>query len=189
MFLLNLHRVRREPPLIRIGEIKPAMNFSKVRVQGVLKSDVRALRSGAVFYLIADATGTLPVFLNRTPSEELPKAGCRIVATGRLNVGTGNQLRMRVQDARQIKILGNAEPTVVRGQVAEVRAPPPDSNAPHKIILTLPGGSLEVIHWFVPERQVVVGDRLEIKGALGFYKGRMQLKVRNPADIRLQPEG
>lgn len=189
LFLFNLHWARREPTLVRIGEIAPIMNFSKVRVEGVLKSDARTLRGGAVLYLIADETGSLPVFLNRSPSEKLHQAGSRISATGRLSIGTGNQVRLRVHDVRQIKMLEGATPTVVRGRVREVRPPPPDSNAPHKIILTTASGELEVVHWFNPAQKVAVGDQLEVKGAVGYYKGRLQLKVTTAGDIRLQAGG
>ena len=175
--------------MVRIGEIKPIMNFSKVRVQGVLKADTRALRDGTVLYLLADESGTLPVFLNRTPEGQLPRAGCRIRATGRLNVGAGNQVRMRVQDARQIVVEEAARASVVAGQVVDVWRSPQESNAPHKIILSTSGGSLEVVYWFAPEQQVAVGDQIEVKGFLGFYKGRKQLKVRKRSDIRRQPEG
>jgi len=164
------------------------MNFSKVRVQGVLKADARAMRGGAVLYLLADESGTLPVFLSRTPEGKLPRAGCRILATGRLNVGAGNQVRMRVQDTRQIVVEEVAGPTVVRGQVTKVWRSPKESNAPHKIFLSTPGGSLEVVYWFSPEQQVAVGNQIEVKGILGFYKGRKQLKVRKPSDIRIQSE-
>jgi len=188
LFLASLYTSRRVPPLVRIGEIKPFMSFSTVRVQGILESDARALRDGVVLYLIADETGSLPIF-SRAPAEELPRAGNWVVATGCLSVGAGNQARMNVHDTGQIKALGKPAPTIVRGQVSEVRAPPPDSRAPYRIVLAVPSGSLEVVHWFPPEHRVAVGDRVEIKGTIGFYKGRMQLKVRNPGDIRLHPEG
>ncbi len=165
------------------------MNFSKVRVQGVLKSDARMLRGGAALYLIADESGSLPVFLTHAPEGKLPQAGCHMVATGRLNVGTGNQLRMRVRNAGQIVVEEAAPSIVVHGQVSEVWFPPKDSKAPHKISLITPDGSLEIIHWFIPEREVEAGDLLEVSGTLGFYKGRKQLKVRKPSDIRLQSEG
>ena len=155
----------------------------------MLKSDARMLRGGAVLYLIADESGSLPVFLNHAPEGKLPQAGCHIDATGRLNVGTGNQLRMRVRNAGQIVVQKAAPSIVVYGQVDEVWLPPPNSRAPRKIILTTPAGSLEIIHWFVPEQEVATGAHLEVRGTLGFYKGRKQLKVRKPSDIRLQSEG
>ena len=188
LLLVSLYTSRREPPLVRIGEIKPVMNFSTVRVQGVLESDARTLRDGAVLYLIADETGSLPIF-SRAPAEELPKAGNWVVATGRLSVGAGNQVRMQVHDAGQVEVIGRPAPITVYGQVSEVWTPPSDSRAPYRIVLARPEGSLEIVHWFTPEHQVAVGDRLEVKGNLGFYKGRMQLKVREAEDIRLYPEG
>lgn len=187
--LASLYASRREPPLVRIGEIKPVMNFSTVRVQGILESEARALRDGAVLYLLTDETGSLSVFLNRAPEGKLPMAGSRIAATGYLSVGAGNQVSMRVQDSGQIEVLENTAPIIVRGQVAEVWSPPPDSRAPHRIILDRPEGRLEVVHWFAPEHQVAVGERVEIKGTIGLYKGRMQLKVREAGDVRLYPEG
>jgi len=188
LLLASLYTSRQKPPLVRIGEIKPVMNFSTVRVQGVLESDARTLRDGAMLYLIADETGSLPIF-SRAPVEESPKAGNWVVATGRLSVGAGNQARMTVQDAGQIEVLGKPAPTIVRGQVSKVWTPPSDSRAPYRIVLARPEGPLEVVHWFAPEHQVAVGDRLEAKGSLGFYKGRMQLKVRKAGDIRLHPDG
>ncbi len=189
VFLASLYTSRREPPLVRIGEIKPAMNFSTVRVQGILESDARRLRGGSVFCRIVDETGSLPVFLNRAPAGELPGAGSYVAATGRLGTDAEGRATMRVHDAGQIEILESTAPTIVRGQVSKVWSPPPDSRAPYRISLARPEGPLEVIHWFAPECQVAVGDRLEAKGILGSYKGRLQLKVRRAADIRLQPEG
>ena len=187
--LASLYASRRESSLVRIGDIKPIMNYSTVRVQGILESEARALRDGTVLYLLADETGSLPVFLNRAPEGKLPKAGSRVAATGRLSVSADNRMSMRVHGPGQIEVLENATPTIVRGRVAEVWSPPPDSRAPYRIILDRPEGRMEVVHWFMPEHQVVVGARVEVKGTLGFYKGRMQLKVRAAEDIRLHPEG
>lgn len=172
-----------------MNEIKPRMNFSKVRVRGILKADARALNGGDVLYLIADETGSLPIFLHRAPNKELPKSGSHVVATGRLSVGIGNQIRMRVHDAAQIEVLGKATPTLVCGRVAEVWIPPPNSKAPYRITLILPsGGSLEVVHWFIPKQLVAIGDRLEIKGTLGFHNGTRQFKVQSPNNICHQPK-
>jgi len=122
--LASLYASRREPSLVRIGDIKPVMNYSTVRVQGILESEARALRDGTVLYLLADETGSLPVFLRRAPEGKLPKAGSRVAATGCLSVGAGNRVSMRVQDPGQIEVLEHTAPTTVRGQVAEVWSPP-----------------------------------------------------------------
>jgi hypothetical protein len=187
--LASLYASRREPPLVRIGEIKPIMNFSTVRVQGFLESEARTLRDGAVLYLLADESGSLPVFLH-CALEGIPlRVGTRVSATGYLRPGAGNQVSMRVPRPGQITVLENAAPTSVRGQVAEVWAPPPDSRAPYRIILDRPEGRVEVVHWFAPEHRVAVGDRVDVQGTIGFYKGRMQLKVSHPGHLRLYPEG
>jgi hypothetical protein len=55
--LASLYASRREPLLVRIGDIKPIMNYSTVRVQGSLESVARALGDGTVLYLLADENG------------------------------------------------------------------------------------------------------------------------------------
>lgn len=203
LFLLELYVGRREPPLVNIGEIKPIRNFSTVRVQGVLESDARRLRSGSVLYVVGDGTGTLPVFLGQAPKGKLPKAGSRVAVVGSLSVGAGNNIRMRAQSADQIvvepvapleKMIGEprlADITTaqkgnrltIHGRVSKVWEPRSGSKAPHKIVLADQSGSLEVIHWFEPERKVKVGDELEITGTVDLYKGKVQLKVWTSADI------
>ena len=80
--LASLYASHREPSLLRIGDLKPIMNYSTVRVQGILESEARALRDGAVLYLIADESGSLPVFLNRALEGKPPRVGTRVSATG-----------------------------------------------------------------------------------------------------------
>lgn len=187
LFLASLFASRRAAPLVRIGEIKPCMNLSIVRVQGILEADISRLQGGSMLIRVADETGSLPVFLDRARSGVLPEAGCGIDATGQLRVDAGNRASMRVHDPRRINILEKISPAVVCGRVSEVSEPPPDSRAPYRIVLDRPEGPLDLVHWFPPENQVVAGDRLEAEGILGFYNGRKQLKVDSPANIRLQP--
>lgn len=187
--LAALYANRREPAFVRISEIRPVMNFSTVRVQGVIESEARVLRDGTVLFLVADETGSLPVFLNRSSAELLPRAGNRVDVTGVLNRSAGNLVSMRVHRPGQIEVLEENVPISVRGQVVEVRSPPPDSRAPYRLILDRPEGRVEVIHWFAPEQQAAVGERVEVQGTIGFYRGRMQIKVRAPGNIRYSPEG
>lgn len=189
LFIASLVANRRAAPLVRIGDIKPRMNLSTVHVRGILEADISRLQGGSMLIRVADETGSLPVFLDCAPPDTLPKAGCGIDATGQLRVDAGNRVSMRIHDPRQIRILENVLPTIVHGQVSEVSEPPPDSRAPYRIVLDRPEGPLDIVHWFPPEIEVVAGDRLEAEGVLGFYKGRKQLKVGSPANIRLQPEG
>jgi DNA/RNA endonuclease YhcR with UshA esterase domain len=203
LFLLDLYASHREPPLVSIGEIKPIRNFSTVRVQGRLQSDARKLRGGSILYMVDDGTGTLPVFLGQAPEGELPKAGSRVAVTGGLSIGAGNNIRMRAQSSDQILVepvaplekrvgelwIADITPEqegkrmTVYGRVSKVWRPRPDSRAPHKVVLADQSGSLEVIHWFAPERKVKVGDELEITGTVDLYKEKVQLKVWASADI------
>jgi hypothetical protein len=185
LLLLNLYAVRRQPPLLKMGEIRPIHNFSRVRVQGLLKTDARILRGGSLFYLLVDETGSLPLFLDHAPEGKLPKAGSTIEATGRLRVGAGNQISMHIFDPEQIKILERKREWVtIHGRIVDIWNPPPDSNAPHRITLERqPASRIEVVFWFSSPLTVEVGDQLEATGRVGFYNGRMQLKVRNPQKI------
>ncbi len=201
LFLASLHVNRRELPLIRIGEIKPFMSFFTVRVQGILESDACRLGSGSVLYMVDDGTGKLPVFLAPAPEEPLPKAGSRISVEGRLSMGAGTGLRMRARSVERMVVAAGdfvsesklsditAEQKGVRrtvyGRVSKIWHPHSGSKAPHKIVLADPSGSLEVIHWFDPERTVALGDVLEVRGMIDLYKNRLQLKVWAADDIRI----
>jgi DNA/RNA endonuclease YhcR with UshA esterase domain len=200
LFLLHLYATHRELPLVRIGEVTPMMNFAPVRVEGVLKSDARRIRSGSALYLVDDGTGTIPVFFNRPTGEKLPKAGTRVSVVGNLGVGAGNKVRLSGQSIQWLpgrleqQIPGqklsditpeqNGEPITVYGRVSKVWNPRPDSKAPHRIILSDSSGSLDVVHWFVPELPLAVGDELKIRGTVGVYDGKVQLKVWQAEDIQ-----
>jgi DNA/RNA endonuclease YhcR with UshA esterase domain len=204
LVLIRIQIARHDPPFVEIGSIRPSMNFSTVRVKGILESDARSLRGDQVLYRIDDGTGTLSVFLKQPPSGKLPKAGSRVSATGNLAVGAGNAVRMSVFSADEITIDAaerlEAFPSesrisdittelkgtrmTVYGTVSSVWNPPPGSRAPHRIALSDPSGSIDVVHWLDPERIIAIGDQLQIKGTINEYKGRLQLKVWSTADIQ-----
>ncbi len=208
IFLFNFYGAHREPPFIQIGEIKPIMNFSTVRVRGVLSSDPRKLQNDESLYIVDDGSGELPVFLIQSAGVKFPKAGSRVVVEGRLRLGADQAFRMRVQSSEQIVVIpfipmkekvgtsGLAEITADRkgeyvtvyGQVSKVWSPRSGSKAPHKIVLTDPSGSLDVIHWFEPESMVALGDILKVRGTIDVYKTHPQLKVWKAEHIRLFSE-
>jgi hypothetical protein len=204
LFLLYLHAVRRELPPVRIGDITPVMNFAAVRVRGVLASDARRLQSGSVLYVVDDGSGTLPVFFDPPAAETLPEAGSRISVAGRLSVSAGRAVRMHAHAVSQVSAQSQTIPpeyagtppladitaerqgehVTVRGRVSRRWNPRPGSRAPYRIILADPGGSLEVVHWFVPQHPTAIGDQLEITGIIGLYNNRIQLKVSDATDMR-----
>ena len=164
LLLLQYGAKKRNPLLISIGSISPLMNFKAVRVEGLLESGARQLRSGSVLYVIDDGTGVLSVFSDASTGAKLPMAGSRVAAIGNLSVGIGNNVRMQ---AGSIELLEEppaenyisefrlsditAELVDVRitafGTVFKVWKPRPGSKAPYKIILSDPSGTLDVVHW------------------------------------------
>ena len=205
--VLFLHRSwsRQEPRLVRIGDIVPTMNFSTVRVRGILVSDTRRLRSGSALYRVDDGSGILSVFLIQPPQKELPKAGCRMTMEGHLSVGAGQNIRLHVFSEDQMVVetvkpikkrtgamLFDAVTTeqegkriTVSGQVASMWDPKSGSKAPHKIVLVDSSGKLEVVYWFDLLKRVAIGDQLRITGRVDLYRGKVQLKVWEPSSISI----
>ena len=208
LFLFSLYTNRQERPLVQIGKIKPSMNFSTICVRGILASDARKLQSGEILYMVDDGTGKLPVFLAQASEEKLPKAGSRVIVEGNISMGAGHAIRMRTPSAGQIvveplipmeEVIGKprladvtadrkGERVVICGQVSKVWTARLDSKAPHKIVLTDPSGSLDVIHWFEPKLALALGDVLEVRGMVDVYRGHPQLKVWEADHIRLWSE-
>lgn len=195
------HRSRQTPPLIQIGAITPRMNFSAVRVEGVLEADARRLGNGAVFYAINDGTGILPVFLEDGSGAMLARRGSRVAATGYLGVGAGNDIRLRVRSVDRLAVEVGKVPSgdsvfatitrdlkgeriVVCGRVRNVWAPKPGSRAPHRIVLEDASGSMDVVHWLDEAPAVKVGDVLRISGSVDVYRNRVQIRVWDAGGIR-----
>ena len=199
LFIFQLISARRAPPLVKIGDIKPALNFSTVQVAGILKQEPRKLRNGSRLLLVDDGSGTLPVFVEGIADEVLPRAGSRIRVAGIVSMGARQNLRMTVSSAAALLVEagGRDGPTLadigpeqqgeritVSGRVARLWTPPPDSRAPHRIVLADEYGTLEVVHWLPSAPAVHVGDALEVQGTVQVYHGKLQLKVRTADHIR-----
>jgi DNA/RNA endonuclease YhcR with UshA esterase domain/DNA-directed RNA polymerase subunit RPC12/RpoP len=199
LLLLHLYARNRELPIVRIGDISPVMNFASVRIEGVLESDARKLRSGSVLYVVDDGSGTIAAFANDMPDGRLPLAGSPVMISGSLSVGAGNEVRMRAQAIEvsvddSIAVAGTklaeitadrkGERMTVVGRVSRVWAPQAGSKSPFKIVLADGGGTLEVVHWLEEPPVVVVGSTIEVSGTIGVYKDKVQLKVWEAADIR-----
>jgi DNA/RNA endonuclease YhcR with UshA esterase domain len=202
LLLLHLYTLHRELPIVRIGDISPVMNFATVRVEGVLESDARPVRGGSILYVVDDGTGLLPVFSNQTPDGKLPKAGSRVSIAGSLSVGAGEQVRMSARS--EIEILDEARSDnfvselkladitaeqdgarmTVYGRVSKVWKTRAGSKAPNKIVLEDDSGTLDVVHWLKDVSDIQPGDELEISGILNVYEGRLQLKLRDAADVQ-----
>ena len=184
----SLHARFREPPTVRIHEIEPWMSFSTVCVKGILETGALKMRDGSLLYMLADETGSLPVFIDASTISQRPAAGNVVVVTGRLGLASGSRASLRVRDEDGITVMNEVFPATVRGTLCEVRSPPPGSRAPYRLILERSEGRMELIHWFDPDYQVSAGDRVEAAGTLGFYRGRKQLKINRSRDLRCYPD-
>ena len=182
--LTALDAARRPPRRVQVGGIRPYMNFTAVRLRGLVTRPPQRLEDGKVLLFMADETGSLPVFLDYGSPETLPPAGCPVTVAGRLNVGPDWRSVLRVKDTAQLSIMDEAPPVSVRGRVLEVCPPPPGSRAPYRIVLEGAGGRLEAVHWFTPPRRLQAGEDIEVRGCLDLYRKRIQVRIADEADIR-----
>lgn len=107
--------IRSEPPAIKIGEISPKMNFGYVRVAGRVMSEPRVFREGgevaSISVTLGDGTGQLrlqadgPVALALAKAPGIPGRGTRVEAAGTLSVSSQGPPRLRLQTARQLRVV------------------------------------------------------------------------------------
>ncbi|MDZ8119729.1 hypothetical protein [Pontiella agarivorans] len=183
---------RREPGTVHVADIKPYMNFKRVRIEGVLLEPARELKSGSVFHLVHDGTGQLAVFVPAVSVDMPLPGGARVEAEGNLRVGAGNRISLQATTIRmtgQTESAGSesrisritpdreGETMLVNGVVSSVWKPRPDSKAPYRIVLEDPTGRIDVIHWLENPPEVEEGEPLEVTGIVQIYNGRLELKV------------
>lgn len=170
--LLYLSALHREIPAVRIGDIKPAMNFATVRVSGEVSRDARLFREGdhirALRFSVRDGTGEIHVQAQKTAAQALvarfglPREGDRVEAVGSLDVSEGSEVVMRLQVPEQFvltraeikpvalreidsRLLGKS--VVVEGVIKKVLAPKSGSKAPWTMVIGDSGGQQEITFW------------------------------------------
>ncbi len=185
--LFRWGRVRRDVLLRHIGDIKPAMAFSRVRVQGVLESDACRLRDGGMLCRINDGTGSIAALCSS--GDILYSEGRRISVCGRLWMDSAGEFQLRAENVearlpKGIDATHEGDRLAITGSVARVWAPSAGSRAPHRILLDDGHGSLEVVHWLTNAPALNPGEWLEVRGRVDLYEGRVQLKVFEAADLR-----
>ncbi len=199
LFFFQNHKKISEHPRVKIGKISARMNFSTIRVQGILEVDARPFRNGSVLYIVNDGTGTLPIFFNEPSPREPSQAGQKISAIGTLSVRADHEIRMQAQQVLiepEVEDWGDAfklseittekrgERMTAQGRVSRVWKSPAHSKAPHRIIIKDRSGTLDVVHWLKNPPTVAPGDVLKVTGTVTIYKGTVQLKIRNAEDIQ-----
>ncbi len=192
---VGLLQGRREPPLLRIGDITPRHNFSIARIQGALDHDPIKLRDGGVLLSVNDGTGTLAVFVESNPDGVSARRGALVSAEGDLFIGAGANRRMRVLSAADVTISGGSraagwaersgELVTARGTVARVWRAPTGSKAPSRIRLVADVGAIDVVHWLDGVPVFEPGDAVEVTGVVNLYENEVRIKLTSPANARL----
>jgi hypothetical protein len=200
LFIGQIIVSRREPRFVRIHEINPLLNFWTVRVEGRLQSDTRLLKSGSLFYLVNDGTGSLAVFDQRVEGSGLLKAGSPVSVVGTLQVGAGNNRRLQV---RQLVVYPSGdgggladihtgmagERVSITGRVVRAWVPESGSRAPYKIVLEDRGTEIDVVHWLSGAPEILVGDDVAVSGRVGQYRNDLQVKVSRSSDLQVLNAG
>ena len=116
--LLYLMAIHRELPVVKIGEIKPTMNFAYVRVVGTVAGDPRIFKEvgkvRSLRFTVDDGTGEISVTAFRSQAEDLvdqhkvPASGDRVEVAGALSITADDDVVMRLQVPEHL-ILTRAE--------------------------------------------------------------------------------
>ncbi len=218
--LLYLMAVHKEIPTIKIGEIKPTMNFAYVRVVGRVSSDARMFKQGgrvkSVRFEVDDGTGEIPVTAYAAQAKELvetkniPRLGDQVSVAGSLSVSADERILMRLQSPKQLLIDRTELPVtpiselneqnaemgvVVEGMITDVRAPRQGSKAPWSIKLSDGTGEVDVSFWEsvyadLPDKAMLgSGAKVRVRGSLSSYRGSLQLRLANGADLEFLEAG
>lgn len=170
--LLYLTALHREIPSVKIGEIKPAMNFAVVHVVGDVSGEARVFKEGeqvqSLRFTVDDGSGEILVQAYKSQAQALvdkyglPRAGDRVEVTGSLSVSADDDVAMRLQvPERLVLTRARTNPMalkdvndgmigkniVVEGTIAKAIAPKPGSKAPWTIVVTDSGGQQEITFW------------------------------------------
>ena len=170
--LLYLMVTHREIPLVKIGDLKPTMNFAYVRIAGTVSSDARAFREGgkirSLRFMVNDGSGEISVTAFRAQAQaledadKLPNSGDRIEVAGSLSVTADDDVVMRLQVPEQLVLTRDEAPAtpleevtgalegnsiVVEGTITEVSAPKPQSKQPWVVKISDGTAEREISFW------------------------------------------
>ncbi len=170
--LLYLMAIHRDIPMIKIGDIKPMMNFAYVRIAGTVSGDVRVFKEGSrirsLRFMVDDGTGELSITAFRAQAEKMaeleliPRAGDRVELAGSLSISADDNILLRIQVPEQITIARTEVPTtrldevlgmpvgssaLVEGTLVSVSPPRQGGKAPWKIVVQDASGQQEISFW------------------------------------------
>jgi DNA/RNA endonuclease YhcR with UshA esterase domain len=176
LVLLYLFSINRDIPVVKVGEITPAMNFAYVRIIGEVTRDACIFKSGGLVFNVKDGSGEIAVMGGRsqaaalTAAGKLPRCGDRIEVAGSLSVSADEDAKLRLQSAGQlilnrkraattyvqpdsrlritdVTVDQNGRSVSVVGTLKSVTVPGPGAKAPYVLTLEEDGAELAVVFW------------------------------------------
>ena len=211
LFLLFLMAKHREIPLVKLGEVKPTMNFAQIRVEGVVDSDARTFRTGGgMGFNFSDGTGTIMVFISQKQAQEMaeknlvPKAGDQVNFAGGLNIAD-DKSSMRLLSVEEFHLTRAPAAAVrladittamkgtsvtVAGKVLDLFPPPADSKRPYALKLKDDSGEQTLNFWQaeydqIQGKDVLNGAYVRARVSVAAYQDKLQLKLAAGQDLEI----
>lgn len=211
LFLLWLMAVKRDVPVVKLGDVQPTMNFAQIRLEGEVKTDARPFRTGmGMSFNFTDGTGSVIVFITKKQMDEMieknlsPKAGDHVSFVGSLNV-SDDQMSMRLLSVKEFHLTrAVAESTrlsditkalkgsaiTIAGKVTKLETPPADSKRPYALHLQDSSGEQVVNFWQAAYDQIdnpdaLPGRDVRLRAAVAIYKNEIQLTLNSGLDVEI----
>jgi hypothetical protein len=106
LLALWLAASRLQPPLVRIADISPAMNYARVRVAGRVAGAPRSGRNdGSINFTVNDGSGRLRIYADTAPSPA-PASGDGVAVTGSIKISAGRDPILFVHSPSHITVTG-----------------------------------------------------------------------------------
>lgn len=211
LFLLFLMAKHRDIPVVKLGDVKPTMNFGQIRVEGEVKNDARPFRSGTgLSFNVSDGTGMIVVFVSQKQMEAMieqnlvPKAGDAVSFVGGLNISDEEQ-SMRLLSVKEFRLTRAAAAAVrladvdaslvgssitISGQVVDLFPPPADSKRPYALKIKDDSGEQTVNFWQteydqIQGKDVLNGSFVRLRVSVASYQDKLQLKLAAGQDLEI----
>ena len=211
LFLLFLMAKHRNIPVVKLGDVKPTMNFAQIRVEGVAESDARTFRTGGgMGFNFTDGTGTIMVFISQKQAQEMvernlvPKAGDQVSFAGGLNI-SDDKSSMRLLSVDEFQLVRAPAATLrladvstdlkgssvtVEGKVMDLFPPPANSKRPYALKLQDASGEQTINFWQteydqIANKDVLVGAFVRARVSVAAYQDKLQLKLASGLDLEI----
>ena len=211
LFLLFLMAKHRNIPVVKLGDVKPTMNFAQIRVEGVAETDARTFRSGGgMGFNFSDGTGTIMVFISQKQAQDMvarnlvPKAGDQVSFAGGLNI-SDDRSSMRLLSVDEFQVVRapaaamrladlttelKGSSVTVEGKVMDLFPPPANSKRPYALKLQDDSGEQTVNFWQaeydqIANKDVLVGAYVRARLSVAEYQDKLQLKLVSGLDLEI----